>query len=185
LSRSATHEQHRIIFSLSNLFIVLATDRSPYAGEEYRQVKSLSEQEIEALRRGDGMGFAKLAELNHYPVPKHVLDISDELALSSSQQVPTEQLYEEMRLNALALGEKLQAAESGLDRAFEDESINSQLLEIALLEIGKLRAQLRYTHLETHLRQRQLLNPEQILIYDSTRGYHGTEQDHSRHSGMH
>ena len=165
--------------------ISLASDQSPYVEEERRSIKSLSDREIESLRRGDGMGFAKLAELNHYPGPKHVLEISDELVLSPSQLAATKSLYEEMQLSAAALGEKLVVAESQLDRKFKDESVTSQALETELLEIGRLRAQLRYVHLEAHLRQRRLLSAEQISKYDSVRGYQGAEHDHSQHSGEH
>lgn len=162
-----------------------AADPSHYAGEESRAVKSLSEQEIASLRRGDGMGFAKLAELNHYPGPKHVLDISDELGLSSTQFAETESLYEEMRSNAVSIGEELIVAESRLDKDFANSSITPQTLEVALLEIGILRARLRYVHLEAHLRQVELLDTDQIAQYDSVRGYQGARQDHRHHLGPH
>lgn len=51
---------------------------SPYAGQESREIKALSPDEIAALRKGDGMGFAKAAELNGYPGPRHVLDLAAE-----------------------------------------------------------------------------------------------------------
>lgn len=164
---------------------VLASDQSPYAGEELRSIKSLSEREIESLRRGDGMGLAKLAELNHFPGPKHVLDISDELGLSLQQLIETKSLYEEMRRSAVALGEEILVAESRLDQEFEQGSIGLESLETALLEIGRLRAQLRYVHLRAHLSQKQLLKPEQIQIYDAVRGYNGPTHDHSEHQNLH
>ncbi len=74
----------------------LASEQTPYAGEERRAIKSLSEQEVHALQNGGGMGFAKLAELNHFPGPRHVLDARDALELSPSQLAATESLYEEM-----------------------------------------------------------------------------------------
>ena len=44
--------------------------------------------------------------------------------------------------------------------------------EIAtLLEIGEIRARLRFVHLKSHLRQRDLLTAEQIARYDDLRGY--------------
>lgn len=162
-----------------------ASDPSPYAGEENRAVKSLSEQEITALRKGDGMGFAKLAELNHYPGPKHVLEISTELGLSSSQVSDTQTLYDQMNARAVAKGEELIAAESRLDKEFEEKSITAHSLEAALLELGRLRAELRFVHLEAHLKQAQLLSADQILKYDSVRGYQGAGRDHSHHSGSH
>lgn len=164
---------------------VLASDQSPYAGEELRSIKSLSAKEIESLRRGDGIGFAKLAELNHFPGPKHVLDSSDDLGLSPQQLTNTQSLYEAMRSDAVAIGEKLLAAESRLDEEFEQGSIEPKSLKAALLEIGQLRAQLRYVHLNAHLAQAQLLTVEQIRHYDSLRGYHDASQNHSEHQKPH
>lgn len=162
-----------------------AADPSPYAGEERRAVKSLSEQEIASLRRGDGMGFAKLAELNHYPGPKHVLEISTELGLNRSQVSDTQILYDQMKARAVELGEELIAAESRLDEEFEDKSITAHSLEAALLNMGRLRAQLRFVHLEAHLKQVQLLSADQIIKYDSVRGYQGAGQDHGHHKKGH
>lgn len=154
---------------------------SPYSGEESRSVKSLSRQEIEALKSGQGMGFAKLAELNHYPGPRHVLELADELDLSQIQRAETEALFEEMRMNAVLVGEKLLAAEMGLDHDFERGAVNSESLESALLEIGRLGAQLRYVHLAAHLQQKRLLTAEQIAKYDELRGYQDAAQGHPGH----
>ena len=40
---------------------------SPYSGQETREIKAVSKDEITGYLSGDGMGFAKAAELNHYP----------------------------------------------------------------------------------------------------------------------
>lgn len=157
--------------------IVVASERSPYVGEEHRPLASFSQAEVESLRKGDGMGFAKLAELNHFPGPKHVLDMADSLDLSPSQVTATRQLYIEMKEKAVNLGEKLLAAELLLDKSFEDESITDKKLESALRDIGNIRSQLRYTHLEAHLRQKRILSAEQVAIYDTIRGYGAHAQD--------
>jgi hypothetical protein len=39
----------------------------PYAGQQARTIKALSDEDIAALRKGEGMGMAKAAELNGYP----------------------------------------------------------------------------------------------------------------------
>lgn len=160
---------------------VFASDQSPYAGEEQRSIKSLSAQEVASLRNGNGMGFAKLAELNHFPGPKHVLELSGDLDLSAAQLAATNTLFEEMRRNAIALGEELINAEMQLDQDFEEASIDAQKLKLALFEIGRIRAQLRYVHLESHLRQKQVLTPIQRKKYDMLRGYHGTNHNHQGH----
>ena len=46
--------------------------RSPYAGQENRQIKSLSANDIQELKRGGGWGLAKAAELNGLPGPAQV-----------------------------------------------------------------------------------------------------------------
>jgi hypothetical protein len=173
------------LFSLFFIMMPVATlaaEQAPYAGQEQRTIKSLSANEIQSLQNGGGMGFAKLAELNHFPGPKLVLDARDELELNPSQLAATEALYEEMRRNAVVLGEELLFAESGLDQDFEAGTISSESLHSALLEIGTIRARLRYVHLEAHLRQKQLLTAEQILKYDELRGYQGMTYDPGSHS---
>jgi len=159
--------------------VTLAREQSPYAGEERYSIKSLSPQEVESLRSGQGMGFAKLAELNHYPGPKHVLELADELELTPSQIAETEELFTKMQETAVMLGEQLLEAEIKLGRHFEHETIDSALLENALLQIGQIRARLRYVHLGAHLDQKRLLTAEQVERYDEIRGYSGSAVDHT------
>ncbi|HEX5765070.1 MAG TPA: hypothetical protein VFY27_05840 [Woeseiaceae bacterium] len=170
------------LLSLALVFpFVSASEEPSYAGQELRSIKSLSEQEIESLRRGDGMGFAKLAELNHFPGPRHVLDLSRELELSSRQLADTQALYNEMLEHARSLGAGIVEAETELDRRFELGSITAESLQTALHDIGRLRAELRYVHLRAHLRQRELLSAEQVRKYDALRGYGEALDDHSKH----
>ena len=168
------------IFWLSPCFL-LAAELSPYAGEEKRTVKSLSLDDIASLKGGDGMGFAKLAELNHFPGPKHVLQLSETLELTASQLSASQALFAEMHSNAVSLGERLIEAESALDRLFELNTVNAASLESALMHIGSIRAQLRYVHLEAHLRQKELLTDAQVSKYDELRGYGGNAHDNNHH----
>jgi len=110
----------------------LAASESPYAGQDLRSIKSISPQDVEALKNGEGMGFAKLAELNHYPGPRHVLDLAQELSLTPVQLAETESLFADMQSAAKALGQQLLAAEAELDRAFAQNEINAEILEKAL-----------------------------------------------------
>ncbi len=173
-----------IVASLLTATTAAAAD-SPYAGQELRSIKSLSPQDIEALRNGEGMGFAKPAELNHYPGPRHVLDLAQELGLTPAQVTQTEALFAQMQSDAKDLGEELLDAEAALDRAFTDGDIDAETLEETLLEIGQIRARLRLVHLEAHLRQKALLTDEQIALYDKLRGYGSKGMDHTGHSGHH
>ena len=58
---------------------------SPYAGQQSREVKSLSAQDIDDLLNGRGMALAKAGELNGYPGPLHVLELASELRLTDEQ----------------------------------------------------------------------------------------------------
>ena len=61
-----------------------AHQHSPYAGQEARDIKALSLEEIADLAAGRGMGLALAAELNGYPGPRHVLDLAPELGLEDA-----------------------------------------------------------------------------------------------------
>ena len=70
-----------------------------YSGQQLHDIKALSAQEIEQYRAGAGMGYAKAAELNHFPGPMHVLELAGPLALTSEQRAATERLkrYDALR----------------------------------------------------------------------------------------
>ena len=69
---------------------------SPYRGQETREIKALSAQEVSDLLAGKGMGFAKAAELNGYPGPKHVLELAGPLALTPEQVEGTRAIFNDM-----------------------------------------------------------------------------------------
>ena len=154
---------------------------TPYAGQEQREIKSLSASEIGQIRNGEGMGLARAAELNHYPGPRHVLELADELGLSPVQLRQTRQIFNEMQQRARTLGADLIAAETELDLAFSRQTIGEDALTVQLEVIGHLQARLRYTHLQAHLQQKLVLEPEQIKKYDKLRGYGSGAEHHDAH----
>src|SRR5262245_26723374 len=92
-----------------------AEPSTPYAGQEQREIKALSAEEIQGYLSGSGMGLAKAAELNHYPGPKHVLDLAEPLQLSIEQRQKTQTIFAAMRTEAVRLGTQLIARERQLD----------------------------------------------------------------------
>lgn len=153
----------------------------PYAGQQARAIKSLSEAEIRGLLNGEGMGFAKVAELNHYPGPLHVLELADQLALTPEQRAKTQALFEGMKAHAIELGKRLVEQEGELDRLFADARIDDDGLQRALHGIALTRAELRAAHLRAHLEMRELLTEHQIAEYDRLRGYSGGQGHGARH----
>jgi Spy/CpxP family protein refolding chaperone len=143
----------------------------PYAGEQSRGIKALSEQERKQYLSGAGMGYAKAAELNGYPGPMHVLELADRLELTPEQQQKTKALMHEHKEQARAIGARLVAAERELDALFRSGSVDRGALEKAVRAAADTQGSYRLSHLETHRRMRDLLTAEQIARYDALRGY--------------
>lgn len=146
---------------------------SSYVGQEARDIKSLSAEEVDAYLSGKGFGLAKAAELNGYAGPAHVLQLSAELGLTPEQRAQTEALFASMQLKASTLGRALVEKERGLDQMFATRTATPALLADALDEIGSLQAQVRGAHLEAHLAQAGILTTEQNARYAQLRGYGG------------
>ena len=117
---------------------VLADNLTPYAGQQTRQIKALSDEDIAALRKGEGMGYAKAAELNGYPGPKHVLDLADHLKLTADQQQKIEAIFDRMSAAAKPLGAQLVDRERALDQLFQRGEITPDR-RLALPDRGRPR----------------------------------------------
>jgi len=145
---------------------VLADSRStPYAGQQSRIIKALSEEDIAALLKGEGMGMAKAAELNGYPGPIHVLTLALELELTPTQRQQIQAIFDRMSAAAKPLGAELVEHERMLDQAFAKTEITPDRLATETTAIGELAGRLRLVHLAAHLETRALLNPAQIALY--------------------
>ncbi|MDP6407194.1 MAG: hypothetical protein QF797_18525 [Alphaproteobacteria bacterium] len=160
---------------------------SPYAGQEQRQIKALSAAEVDDLEAGRGMGLAKAAELNHYPGPRHALDLASELGLDAAQTEATRRIFDAMSADAQALGRRIVTAERELDGAFAEGKFDQDGLKQSTAAIAILRGELRFVHLRAHLELKAVLSADQIRHYDRLRGYtdgghgihhHGSHQNH-------
>jgi hypothetical protein len=144
---------------------------SPYAGEETRTIKALSEQDIDGYLSGEGMGLARAAELNHYPGPRHVLALADELALTADQREAAQRVFEEMQAEAITLGKRIVEQEGMLDGVFAEGRANAGVVRNEVRAIAELQGHLRFVHLNAHLAMKDVLTDEQVQRYDQLRGY--------------
>ena len=174
-----------ILLSLVLSTVTVFASSTPYKGEQLREIKTLSDTEIDGLINGQGMGFAKAAELNHYPGPKHVLELADDLNLTSAQISETTIVFNRMKVEAIRLGKELVNGEAELNRLFENSTITAETLDEQLIVLGGVRAQLRGTHLKAHLAQRLVLTPHQLHQYDKLRGYSDNKMGHSHSNQSH
>ena len=163
-----------LILLLMPLSTLSAEDHSPkskYVGQEKREIKSLSEADIEELRNGKGWGLAKAAELNGVPGPAHLLEMRNEIDLSAKQVRAIEDLYEKMTQEAIPLGLELIELERELNNHFANRTITYELLGGLLERVAQVQKKLRYVHLSTHLKTPNILTPDQIVLYNKLRGY--------------
>ena len=144
---------------------------SPYSGQEARRIKVFSDEDLQALRTGAGWGLAKPAELNGLPGPTHLLELREAIPLSAQQVLALETLFADMNARAREQGARLIALETALDEGFAQGTVTPERLRGLLGQIATVRADLRFTHLSTHLETPPLLSQEQIARYNALRGY--------------
>jgi Spy/CpxP family protein refolding chaperone len=164
--------------------VVAANDvptASPYVGQQQRSIKALSEKEIADLQEGKGMGLSKVAELNHFPGPAHVIELADKLNLSARQKADTQNAFNMMSNEAKRLGTAIIAKETELEKLFLQPSVDSKQAQRLISEIAQLQGELRFAHVSAHLKMVSVLSPQQIAMYDDLRGYHNPEQSQHHH----
>lgn len=143
-------------------------------------IRSLTVEEIRGLRDGEGMGLARVAELNGYPGPTHVLEAAREgkIHLDAGQHEAIEKIRAAMKAEAQALGREILALEAKLEAGFRERRLTETELARQIEEIGSRRAALRLAHLRAHFLTAGLLHPEQIEHYTRFRGYASTIPGH-------
>jgi Spy/CpxP family protein refolding chaperone len=169
---------------LALLVTLPALAQQPYAGQQAREVKSLSAEEVQQYLAGAGMGYAKPAELSSYPGPLHVLELADKLVLTPEQRARTQALMDVHKAEARAIGKKRVDAERALDALFAKGTMDGEALGRAVRAAATLEGEYRLSHLETHRRMRALLSEEQVTRYNHLRGYGAGGTGH-HHRGKH
>ncbi|MFP4327503.1 MAG: acetolactate decarboxylase [Paracoccaceae bacterium] len=144
---------------------------SPYGGMETREIKSLSKEDIDELRRGAGWGLALPAELNGVPGPAHLLELREEIGLDADQVAALEDIFAAMQAEARAAGDRFIDAETALEAAFRAGDLEPDRLRALIDAAAEARADLRFVHLSRHLDTLPLLTEGQIARYNALRGY--------------
>jgi len=147
------------------------TAHSSYAGFETREIKSLSDADLDDLRRGAGWGLALSAELNGVPGPAHLLELEDQIGLSADQVSAIETIFAAMQSEAQDAGVRFIEAEAAIEAAFRAGNLEEEQLRAFIETSAAARAELRYIHLVRHLETPPLLSQEQIAQYNALRGY--------------
>ena len=170
-----------LTFAFSLIAGGASAQHQPYAGQHQRDLKALSADEVKQYMAGAGMGYARAAELNHFPGPMHVLELAEQLKLTPEQRAATQKLMDAHKAQARSLGSELVAAEKDLDALFSSGKVDEAVLARAVRTSAAIVGEYRLSHLETHRQMRALLNEEQVKRYDELRGYASGKAQHHRH----
>lgn len=161
---------------------------SPYIAQLESPVRGLSAAEVDDLLAGRGMGYARSAELNGYPGPRHLLELQQELNLSGEQVNAISTIFAEMQAQAQQLGEEIVRQEGTLSAAFATGEISETEMARQVITLAERYGALRAIHLRAHLLATPLLTEEQISAYNALRGYspgvghtHGQRHTHGMH----
>ena len=160
-----------ILVCIFSMTMINAQTHSHHSSETGQELKALTSEQIKSYLNGEGMGLAKAAELNHFPGPKHVLDLSKELNLSQAQIDSTEKIFGMMNEKAVYLGKIIIEKEKQLNQIFSSGKADEESLKNLVTQIAVYEGELRFTHLNAHIQQKGILTPEQILTYESLRVY--------------
>lgn len=151
--------------------------QSPYAGQQDRDIKSLSAQDQQQLRAGQGWGLARSAELNGVPGPAHLLELANEIGLSAEQRQAIGALFAQMQQRAIELGNEFISRERAIDEYFRQRVFSEEKLKALVSESARALADLRYLHLSYHDQMMKIVTPAQVEKYNLLRGYAATSSD--------
>jgi hypothetical protein len=96
-----------------------------------------------------------------------------------NQKVKT--VFEKMQAESQRIGQTIVQREQLFSQSFANSSITPGELEKQSQSLAELYGQLRATHLKAHLEITPMLSSEQIMAYNSLRGYNTTTEHKEHH----
>jgi hypothetical protein len=119
------------------------------------------------------VGQARVAEVQGYPGPRHVLEAwaAGQLPLTDAQVAEVRRIAAAMTAEARRTGDLVLDAERELARAFGDGAIDEAGVGEQVQRVARLRGELRAVHLRAHLATRAVLDAGQLARYAQLRGY--------------
>lgn len=141
---------------------VISADTVSTVAQINSPIKSLTLQEYSAYQNGDAMGMTKPAELNNYPAPAKVLAYKKDLRLSNPQIIQLNAAVEALQFKAKEMGRFILQNEKKLNELFSTGKINEGSLIYYSNQIGLYQGELRNSHLQAHLKAKQILTTDQL-----------------------
>jgi hypothetical protein len=131
-------------------------------------VRTLTYQQYQAYLKGEAdEGMARVAEMNHYPMPDKVLKWKNELDLSPIQIKKITEASTYMRRRRLQIGGSIIDNEKKLDSLFKHNRMDDGNLIFYTGRYGAYRGELMNAMLYACLSTQKLLSQQQMTKYES------------------
>ena len=125
---------------------------------------------LAAVLAGDEFGDGAMTDALGYPSPETVLRAADHLGLSDDQRASITRIRDAMLEDSRALAPDYVRAETELETLFATGRAGKAKVRALVFEIGELRKQLRFIHLDARLKMRLELTRDQLAVYRKLRG---------------
>ena len=131
-------------------------------------VRTLTYQQYNAYLKGEAGGdMARVAEMNHYPMPDKVLKLKKELDLSPIQIKNIETVNNYMHRRRLQIGGSVVNTERALDSLFRTNKIDDGTLIFYTNRYGLYQGELKNAILQACFATEKQLTPQQIKRFEA------------------
>ena len=113
------------------------------------------------LLKGEAAGQNLVAEQNGYPSPQKIVSLKDQIGLTKDQLKKIKEIVTNLPISAVVKGQEIIDAEEELNTLFQSGTVNERTLRLKLERIGKMRAELRFMHLQIYVKEKQILSAKQ------------------------
>ena len=149
-----------------SLYLISHVSLAAHSEEESNlEDTSLTKEEVNAYLTGGSLDFVRVANINHFPSPKRVMQIKGLLNLNRAQDNRTTISYKLMRKYAIKTGRKIVRKESQLNHLFQQADVDLSAVKKLVHELAILKGELRFIHLKARVSQKNYLTNEQISTY--------------------
>ena len=153
-------------YLMCSLFFISNDALAAHSEEESNlEDTSLTKEEVNAYLTGRSLNLDRVAEINHFPNPKKVIEIKSLLNLNRAQNNRTTISYKLMRKYAIKTGRKIVRKENQLNNLFQQTTVDLSAVKKLVNEIAVLKGELRFIHLRARVNQKSYLTNEQISTY--------------------
>ncbi len=131
-------------------------------------VRTLSYQQYQSYLKGEaGEDLARVAELNHYPLPDKVLKYKAELDLSPIQIKKITEANDYLRRRRLQIGGSVIDTEKKLDSLFKHNKVQDGNVIFYTNRYGLYQGELKNAMLQACLSTQKLLSQQQISKFEA------------------